>query len=88
MLSINGLEPEEKVNGKKMVICQLCKKPNNDSDNFCFNCGRPLNYKTIVKIEELKSKASELSLGVLKSNMNVDDYLSQLIDKKIKEAIK
>jgi site-specific recombinase XerD len=88
MLSINGIEQEERVNGKKMVVCQVCKKPNNDRDSFCFNCGRPLNEKIILKIEELKSKASELQLGVLKSNMNVDEYLNMVIDQKLKEMAK
>jgi len=85
MLRINGIEeePEEIVNGKKVIRCPTCKKPNEEKVNFCGFCGRPINYKTLIKIEELKTKASDLTTGLLKSNMTMDDYFRKIIREEL-----
>ena len=84
MLSINGIEPEEKdVNGKQARVCRNCGKPNDPKDSFCGFCSRPLDFKVLMEQQEKIERADKIfkKTGVLDVNRTA-------LKEAIKEMIK
>jgi len=56
ILKHNGIIVEEEKESKQPKMCSICKMPNSSESDLCNRCGKPLDLKKAVELEE---KANE-----------------------------
>lgn len=52
ILKHNGITPKEKENTNMPKICHICKSSNSTESEICSRCGKPLDLKKALELEE------------------------------------
>jgi len=62
VMKVYGMEKKESVEPSALtpLRCLACTQPNPGSARFCSRCGRPLNMRTAMKIEDANQMLNEL----------------------------
>jgi integrase len=77
---------EEKSNHLKPIKCPRCGHVNDASNEFCGKCTLALNDKALLEYEEKQKQRGKIE--ELIGDRNLDEYLGDLVLKKVKEALK
>ena len=87
ILELHGIIPEkEKEETVKIVEnkeCPRCKLVNPSSNLFCSRCGCALDIKTIIEHKEIA-----MELDKLGEQFNIEQYIDEVIKKKLKKLMK
>jgi predicted amidophosphoribosyltransferase len=70
-------EPELKVRA-----CQICSEKNSPTSTFCTRCGRPLDLKTAIQMNDSRNAADEIMNRVFQ-----DEKVRRIISQKIREIV-
>lgn len=74
-LDENGRVSHEQL---KTQVCSVCQHENAPEAKFCLRCGRPLDFKTLVEMEEKERELLKLM---------TPDVIEQMIQKKVEEIL-
>ncbi len=78
---LNGItKVEKKEEQLKPKVCKRCDTKNSPDSKFCNKCGFPLDYETVVKMDEVRAKADRL-ISELVKNPKVLDALLEGVEK-------
>jgi integrase len=69
IISTQELEQEKETQSLKPIFCPRCNKENPTDSMFC-NCGMALSHKSILHLEEIRTKESELHQEILSKSIN------------------
>jgi len=87
ILELHGIIPKkEKENIIKIVEnkeCARCKLVNPSSNLFCSRCGCALDIKTVIEHKEIA-----MELDKLGEQFNLEQYVNDVIEKRLKKLIK
>ena len=53
-----GIKPKEDEKANVPKICHICKMPNSPESEICNKCGKPLDLKKAIYLEEEANKAN------------------------------
>ncbi|WP_410807077.1 tyrosine-type recombinase/integrase [Methanohalobium sp.] len=82
ILQMHGVQKEEEKSPQLVnTVCPICKQNNGPTSSFCANCGRALDTKSAIDIDEKKEKVTDV-MQLLMS----DSELNQLVQEKIDEV--
>ncbi len=65
VLAMYGIEETKESEKRRPLYCSICKTQNEESSDFCRNCGHPLNLKVALETEEKVNSEINKTLKVL-----------------------
>lgn len=81
-------KPED---GKKDVLtpksCQICKHDNEATSDFCNRCGKPLEIKTMIEMEDKRDKDAGLVVKMLESPNVLEQFIKNSDERTVEEII-
>jgi integrase/recombinase XerD len=79
LLKLQGVKTvsQEKEVVLKTISCRRCKESNSPTSRFCMRCGSPLDVKSELELDELRSKADKLMSILIQD----PDVLEKLLSK-------
>jgi len=80
ILEMHGIKTEENKESKlKPKQCAMCNTINSYNARFCHKCGKALDVKTAIELNEKRSSSDDMLAKVLKSNPKLRDELLKSI---------
>jgi len=80
LLKLQGVEVENKAKEAvlKTVLCPRCNEKNSPTSRFCMRCGSPIDLKSALKVDELRTKADKLMSILIQDPDVLEKLLSKL----------
>jgi len=85
LLKLQGVKTasQEKEAVLKTISCRRCKESNSPTSRFCIRCGSPLDVKSELELDEVRSKADKLMTILIQDPEVLEKLLNKLDDGKI-----
>jgi integrase/recombinase XerD len=80
LLKLQGVEVENKSKetALKIVLCPRCNEKNSPTSKFCMRCGSPMDLKSALKVDEMRTKADKLMSILIQDPEVLEKLLSKL----------